>query len=96
MAGSEILPAVPAPGSPVSAEEVAELERRVATNVEAVKSVDQADEWRSQAAALEAYLRGRAFRRRCSGRRGGLRDGLGSYSAPLDATTTVVRALLRS
>lgn len=56
---SDLLPAIPAPGSPVSASEVERLELQVAEAVGDVNDLPTLDEWRNQAAALEAYLRGR-------------------------------------
>lgn len=57
------LPALPRVGAPVSAEQVAELERRVVEAVIHIDDFSELEEWRAQAAALEAYLRGRELQR---------------------------------
>ena len=53
------LPAIPRAGAPVSAGEVVALERQLADALPSVSDFDLLDEWRDQAKALEAYLRGR-------------------------------------
>ena len=60
---SKSLPALPAVGTALSARQVAELERRVIETVTDVDDFNELEEWRAQAAALEAYLRGRELQR---------------------------------
>jgi N6-adenosine-specific RNA methylase IME4 len=55
------LPALPSPGAAISAEQVAGWERHVAEHVADVPDVETAQEWRAQAAALEAYLRSKGL-----------------------------------
>jgi len=55
------LPAIPASGSPISAESLASIEARVAAEVMAIEDVEQLQEWHAQAAAFAAYLQGRAM-----------------------------------
>lgn len=57
------LPALPRVGTPVSAQQVAELEKRVIETVATVEDFSELEEWRAQASALEAYLRGRELQR---------------------------------
>lgn len=57
------LPALPAVGTALSARQVAELERRVIEAIADVDDLSELAEWRAQAAALEAYLRGRELQR---------------------------------
>ena len=56
---TENLPALPEPGAPLTAKQVAQWEEHVANVVATVGDGDVLLEWRSQAAALETYLRGR-------------------------------------
>ncbi len=56
---SNQLPALPRTGASVSAADVQRWESQVAIVVAAVKDMEQLDEWRNQAAALEVYLRGK-------------------------------------
>lgn len=56
---SELLPAVPKPGTKVAARDVEAIERHVVENIGRLDSIEEASEWRAQARALEAYLRGR-------------------------------------
>lgn len=51
--------AIPRAGAPVSAGEVVALERQLADALPSVSDFDLLGEWRDQAKALEAYLRGR-------------------------------------
>ena len=60
---SELLPAVPARGARISADDVGALDRHVTENISQVDSVDDALEWLRQAAALTAYLRDKELQR---------------------------------
>jgi N6-adenosine-specific RNA methylase IME4 len=53
------LPAVPEPGAPLTAGQVAGIEERIADALAGVSDPDLLMEWRAKAAALETYLRGR-------------------------------------
>lgn len=53
------LPVVPKPGALISPDSIAALEAQVTHAIAMVDDLDTLQEWRSQAAALEAYLRGR-------------------------------------
>lgn len=55
------LPAVPEPGVPIAAERIAAIEREVAETIGLVDDIDEAQEWRARAAALEAYLRSKGL-----------------------------------
>jgi N6-adenosine-specific RNA methylase IME4 len=54
-----LLPVLPKSGSAISAAQVAHWEQQVAANVAGIDDMDVLNEWRAQAAALEAYLRSR-------------------------------------
>lgn len=60
---SDRLPAIPDPGRPIAAADVARWERQVAEALPAISDVDLLREWRDRAAALVAYLRGRDLQR---------------------------------
>src|SRR5258708_6717242 len=55
------LPPLPEPGAPITADEVAELERRITKAIAAVSNADTLLDWRAKAAALEIYLRSRGL-----------------------------------
>lgn len=57
------LPALPKPGAAVAAHRVEEIEQLVAESVAAIDDLDLLDDWRAQARALEAYLRGKELQR---------------------------------
>ena len=57
------LPALPKAGVAVSADDVQRWENQVASIVARIEDMAQLDEWRKQAAALEAYLRGKEMQR---------------------------------
>lgn len=56
---SELVPAIPGAGTPVSADQIATLKRQLAEILPTITDFDTLAEWRAQAAALESYLRGR-------------------------------------
>lgn len=60
---SSNLPAIPSKGSPLTAEMVTRIEQRVAKSIAHIHDIDSLQEWRAQAAALEAYLRSRGLQR---------------------------------
>lgn len=66
---ANLLPAVPARGTAVSADMVLRIERHVAENVALVEDVATAEQWLSEAAALEAYLRDKELQRPILGAR---------------------------
>lgn len=53
------LPALPKTGAPISADQIARIEAHVAREISAIDDVETLQEWHAQAAALEAYLRGK-------------------------------------
>lgn len=53
------LPIVPKPGTALVLEDIEVIEARVAQQVREIDDVQTLEEWRAQAAALEAYLRGK-------------------------------------
>lgn len=53
------LPMVPKPGTAICIADIERLEAHVAREVAAITDVEQLQEWKSQAAALKAYLRGK-------------------------------------
>ena len=57
------LPALPNAGVAVSAGDVQRWENQVTGAVAAVDDMARLDEWRKQASALEAYLRGKDMQR---------------------------------
>lgn len=76
------LPALPAVGSALSAEQIAQLERRVIENVATVSDIDALTEWRAQASALEAYLRGREMQRPMMGASRRIEGRIGQLLGP--------------
>jgi hypothetical protein len=76
------LPALPKAGSPVTAAQLTAIASKVSAMVLKINSIDHLEEWRAQARAMEAYLRGRGLQRpmlgaqrRIEGRIGQLRTG---------------------
>ena len=57
------LPTVPKAGMPITADEVARLEQLVARRIPEIENIETLQEWRSGAAALEAYLRSKDLQR---------------------------------
>lgn len=53
------LPIVPKPGTAISIAQIEQLESHVAREIAKIDDIDALEEWHAQAAALEAYLRGR-------------------------------------
>lgn len=56
---SELVPAIPAAGVPVSVDQLVEIERQLGEALPTVTDFDTLAEWRAQGAALEGYLRSR-------------------------------------
>ena len=61
--GMTQLPSLPKAGVAVSADDVQRWEHQVASAVTHIEDMARLDEWRSQAAALETYMRGKEMQR---------------------------------
>lgn len=57
------LPALPIVGAPITAAQVATIERTVSKAIASINDIDRLMEWLSGASALEAYLRSRGLQR---------------------------------
>jgi N6-adenosine-specific RNA methylase IME4 len=75
------LPIVPKVGTAIKAADVARLESAVAARVSEIDDVDTLQEWRAQAAALEAYLRGKDLQRPMLGAQRRVEARLGQLEA---------------
>lgn len=79
------LPALPKVGAAISARQVQSWERQVAETVGGVVDIDVLTEWRSQAAALEAYLRARDLQRPMLGAQRRVEARIGQLLGPPEA-----------
>jgi N6-adenosine-specific RNA methylase IME4 len=79
---SGLLPIVPEPGAPITADDVALIEARVTAQIATVSDIDALNEFRSQAAAIEAYLRSRGLQRPMLGAQRRVEARIGQLAGP--------------
>jgi N6-adenosine-specific RNA methylase IME4 len=82
IAGNTLLPAIPKPGEFISAETVLRIEAEVIAALPFVESIEEADDWRRRAKAIEAYLRSPELQRPMLGAQRRIEARIGQLLGP--------------
>ena len=81
-AAGKFLPALPRPGSKLSAAAVLEIESGIIAALGSIRDIPVADEWRRKAAAIEAYLRSPELQRPMLGAQRHIEGRIGQLLGP--------------
>jgi N6-adenosine-specific RNA methylase IME4 len=77
-----LLPALPAQGDPISAEEMLQMEANLIAALPSVDDIGEADEWRRKAKAIESYLRSPELQRPALGAQRHIEARIGQLLGP--------------
>lgn len=82
MAQNALLPAIPKVGSKISAKMVADIETQIVKLLPKIGSIEEAEEFRAQAAALESYLRDKGLQKPMLGTQRRIEARIGQILGP--------------
>ncbi len=82
MARNALLPAIPKVGSKISAKMVADIETQIVELLPKITSIEEAEEFRAQASALESYLRDKGIQKPMLGTQRRIEARIGQLLGP--------------